>query len=123
MSNIRSVVGLNIKFYNGSTSTIDIGEELASYDYFMPIDMWFTVNWKNISTNYKNQLLYVDSNHLAFVLVPQGLYTINDLNNSVLVPQINTFYYAIQRQPGDDAYYIYQYNSSSDRTSMINGTK
>jgi len=92
---MKSVVGLNIKFYNGQNSSIDLGEELTGYDYFMPIDLRFTVNWWNILTSYSNQLLYLDSNHLSFVLVPQGLYTILDLNNSILLPQINTYYYAI----------------------------
>lgn len=41
----KGVQAVNIRFYDGNTSEILFDEELRKFDYFIPVDMRYTLCW------------------------------------------------------------------------------
>lgn len=73
----------------------------------------YVMNYKNISADFKNNTLYLNSGGSVFITLIDGNYDINDLN-WVLNNPILGKYYKILTNVNGLKYSIYSYNSVND---------
>lgn len=79
----------------------------------------FSANYKNISTELRNSTLYLSPS--LFIIIPDGTYSINDINNSILTTPISGFYYKLRLNHTTPQYDVFRYNNLSDWQSNLNG--
>lgn len=83
--------------------------------------MHFTLDFNNISSQFGNNVLYLnDLGTLSIVLV-NGCYDIDDLNNYNLSASISGLFYKITQRMDGQGYGLFSYTSSVNRSSNISG--
>lgn len=79
----------------------------------------FSANYKNITSALKNNKLYLTS--ILSITIPDGTYTISDINNSILTIPISGLYYKLWPNFSLSRYDVYSYTNLNDWTSNLNG--
>ena len=103
----------------GTQTNITPHQDLVNLPHVFPQTFSFRFNFPNIQAIWGNNKLYLSP--LLFITLPDGLYTINSLNNNVLLPaQADTKFYKIGPAINGMSNAIYQFNSTSDRLNFVN---
>lgn len=110
---------LNIKTHKSTRFQLENVFSKFKYVRFSYIN--FSVSYKNISSSLFNNKLYLTDS--LVLTIPDGCYSIYDLNNSILNTIQAGFYYKLQKNLQNLSYDIYRYNNFTDWQQNINGTK
>lgn len=77
------------------------------------------LNYQNIKAQFGNNVLHLDLTDTLTITIPDGLYSLDRINSSVLEAQP----YAFRVSPTGDYIALYQYPSVSDKQQDINRTE
>lgn len=110
---------LNIKTH--TSTRFQLENIFSKFKYMRLCYINFSANYKNISANLQNNTLQLTSS--LNITIPDGTYTINDINTTILNTPISTFYYKLHKNLQNASYDVYRYANASDWQQNINGTK
>ena len=110
---------LNIKTHQSTRFQLENLFSKFKYVRFCYIN--FSVSYKNISSSLFNNKLYLSDT--LTLTIPDGCYSISDINNSILNTIQSGFYYKLQKNLQNLSYDIYRYSSFTDWQTNIGGTR
>lgn len=110
---------LNIKTHKSTRFQLENIFSKFNYVRFSYIN--FSVTYKNISASLFNNKLYLTDT--LILTIPDGCYSISDINNTILNSIQSGFHYKLQKNLQNLSYDIYRYSSFTDWQSNINGIK
>lgn len=117
--NLQNRECLNIKTH--AKTRFQLENIFSKFKYTRLAYINFSVNYKNISSSLKNNILYL-TNTLTLT-IPDGTYSISDINNTILNTIQAGFHFKLQKNLQTTSYDIYRYTTFTDWQTNLNGTK
>lgn len=87
---------IEIAFVNGTEQTINIGPSVLKYNHIRPTYLYFTINYQNITSEFRNNKFYLDTAGTQLITLVDGLYDYPQIN-ALILAAYGGFYYLIQK--------------------------
>lgn len=102
--------------------SVDLTVDMTKFNLIKPAYLHFTLNYNNISSQFGNNILYLNNAATQSITLQDGCYDIEDINTYHLQNILFTKYFKIHPRFDGQGYGLYSYLTTSDRASYTNGT-
>lgn len=99
---------------DGNKGEVWLNNSFQKYEHMALNYITFTMNYKNVSASFGNNIFYLKNDGTVSITLADGLYDIEDLNSRNLVSAISGRFYKILTSLDGLGWSVYSYATAAD---------